>query len=175
VTHRFARLAEHFRLASSPSRPFSSAKAAARGARQLRDPASSRCSALEGVEPGEVLPDPSREPWTEAVPQLDESGEGDLVARVVDEAQVGEHVLDVPVLEEAQPRADPERDVPLRVSSTCRSREWAWLRYSTAMSSRSKPSSRSSRRRSAAWEACASGVGTAISRGRSPPLRSGLS
>ena len=66
---------------------------------------------FERVGAGHGLPEPRREPRPEAGAELHEPGEGDLVARVVDESQVGEHVLDVAVLEEPQTRADLERDV----------------------------------------------------------------
>jgi hypothetical protein len=58
-----------------------------------------------------VVPDPSSETGTETIPQLDEAGEGDLVSGVVDVPQMGEHVLDVAMLEETQSGTDPVRDV----------------------------------------------------------------
>ncbi len=67
--------------------------------------------ALERVGAGHGLPETCGEPRAEAGAELHEPGEGDLVARVVDESEMGEDILDVPVLEEPQPRADLERDV----------------------------------------------------------------
>ena len=58
------------------------------------------------------VPEVAGKPLPEARFEPRHPGEGDLVAGVRHEAQVREHVLDVALLEETQPRADLVRYVP---------------------------------------------------------------
>jgi len=53
-------------------------------------------------DPGEPIPHARRQPWSEPVAELDDAREGHLVAWVVDKAQMRQHVLDMPVFEEAE-------------------------------------------------------------------------
>ena len=64
------------------------------------------------VESGNVKPRLPRERAADLRKQLQHAQPREFVHRVLDEPQVRDHVLDVRLLEEPQPAADLERDVP---------------------------------------------------------------
>ena len=66
--------------------------------------------------------------------------EGGVVVGVRGQAQVGERVLHLLALEEAQARRTPCRRCPARNSECSRMRDWALERYSSAMSESAMPS-----------------------------------